>query len=143
MANCPQTHPSESVFSPYLKIFDELIGQEVTRVSFNKWSIHLLFEKGTELALDGDWTLEDSEEHAIDRNQGLDSRKAFDLWRLVAARVIAVEFSDGPLPAFSVVFGNGMRLTISNDDDNYEDWSLAAQGQEYNLVGFGPEVFNF
>jgi hypothetical protein len=129
-------------FGAFTSIFDGLVGQGVTRVCFDYQSASILFEKGTQLSLDGEWELVDSRGNAIDRNVGLDARETFELWRVVGARAAAFNFSDAPMPNFTIAFDNSMRLKVINDDDNYEDWSLVAQGQEYNLIGFGWQVSN-
>jgi hypothetical protein len=128
------------IFLPYHGVFEELVGQVVTRVSIELWSVRLLFEKG-ELHIEGTWELVTPDGCKVDQNQDFHERQRFELWRVTGKEVLDCRFADEPFPNFSLDLTDHWCLHVTADDDGYEDWGLTSSGtwvvcNGANLTGF-------
>ena len=113
------------LFMPARHAFQELLGQTITRVSIEPWSVRLLFGTG-ELHIEGTWRLTASDQSVVDQSQEFSGREKFELWRIVNSTVEAFRFWEEPLPGFAIEVTGQWTLEVQADDSGFEDWSLIA-----------------
>lgn len=115
------------------KILSAILGETVTRVAIERWSVRILFETA-ELIVEADWKLLDQTQTLQDQSEVWEQRKSFALWRVVGEKVSDLYVCETSFHALTVSFTNGMVLEIAANNDGLEDWSLAASNQAYWIV---------
>jgi hypothetical protein len=104
-------------------MFEELLGQTITRVSIEPWSVRLLL--GTnELHIEGIWRLTTPEGAVVDQSQEFGVRDGFELWRLAGGQVQDFHFDDHPLPRFVMSVAGQWGLEVVASENGEEDWGL-------------------
>lgn len=104
--------------------FHSLVGQTITRVSYEPWSVRLLFEEG-QLLIENGWRLLDESDSIIDEDQDHEERSTFNLWKITGRRIERVAFEYHPFICVSLLIENNWRMEITANDDGLEDWNLA------------------
>ena len=99
----------------------ELIGQTVTRVAIERWSVLLLLETGS-ITIGGCWRLIDPHGTERDAQQELGQRKDFQLWQTLGCDVEESKLSSHN--GLHLQFRNGFRLEVEASDGPFEDWQV-------------------
>jgi len=105
------------------EIMQTLVGQQVTRVSIEPWSVRLLFNDG-ELHIEGHWTLKNSDGSLLDKEQKFIARETFALWQIAGQTIVEIRYLDQPLPNLTLKLDDQKTLQAVADDDGLEDWSI-------------------
>jgi hypothetical protein len=114
-------------FAAARNAFQGLLGQIITRISYEPWSVRLLFGDA-ELVIEGRWSLIAPDGTVRDKDHDHRKREHFELWRVANCEVLDIQFSDDPLPWFVVSVTGQWSLKVSADEDGYEDWTLNSNG---------------
>lgn len=128
-------------FAPAHDAFLEVLGQTVTRVAIEQWSVRVLFET-CELTIEGSWTLWTADGAVADRDRELGTRGRFELWRITGSQVQTIQFYDDPIPRFAMSLTGGWRLGVLGDENGLEDWGLTASGGAW-VIGNGASITVF
>jgi hypothetical protein len=125
------------------KMVADLIGQAITRVAIEQWSIHIVLESSV-INVEGRWKLFDRDGTPIDVGSKDVERQDFRLWRALGTRIVQSSMtSDHTL---SLELDNGFRFQAEADHDGFEDWQIAAQDGSLLIVNdkvateFGPRA---
>ena len=110
-----------------------LVGEKATRVSFEEWSVRILFAD-VELMIEAEWELLDKSGFQLDNNHEIVDRLDFALWRVAGRKVSRISISNEQLPILKIEFDNELTLIIRSNDDNFEDWSLVACDSSFQIV---------
>jgi hypothetical protein len=108
--------------TPLDDIVGEVVGQTVTRVFIDQWSVGLLFDSGS-LNVEGQWTLYGRDDEVIDKGEEVGERRYFHLWKLVGAQPVRAEIRDSR--DLILMFNTGYRFVCHSDQDGYEDWDVS------------------
>jgi hypothetical protein len=125
------------------KMVADLVGQTVTRVALEQWSVHLVLE-GAVLNVEGHWKLLDADDVVVDFDCKHAERRAFLLWQLIGTRIIDSGLAPGN--ALYLVSDVGFRLEADADTDGFEDWQLSLTDGSMIIVNgndmteFGPRT---
>jgi hypothetical protein len=128
-------------FMPCRHIFQRLLGQSITRVSIEPWSVWLLFDEG-QLHIEGSWKLIGPNGSVEDQKQEFSGRQHFDLWRIAGKKVASFQFADEPFPRFVMWVTDGWGLQVDADDDGMEDWGLTSLQSKVYCNGDQITVFD-
>jgi hypothetical protein len=126
---------------PCRHILDGLLGQSITRVSIELWSVRLLFATG-ELHIEGEWRLLAPDGSIIDQSREFCARQEFQLWRIAGREVLGLQYSEKPLPEFVLRLADQWSLEVVADDDGLEDWSLTLRDSKVFCNGATITVFS-
>lgn len=106
------------------------MGQEVVLIGLSRHMIHIHFDAGGEIAVEGQWELTDREGRIIDQSLELDqlpdSRDVYRVHRLLGAR--ARRYTVHPPTSFTIGFDTGFALTVY-DNERWVSFQLRLKGQ--------------
>jgi hypothetical protein len=108
------------------------VGQELDFIGLGRYQIQFRFSGGGEIDVQGGWQLVDPEGKRIDGAEEHEARDCYRLHRLLSLPVTGFGL-DAPR-SFTLVFGEGYRLTIDDDDPQYETFTLQLRGEKLWVV---------
>ncbi len=109
-----------------------LIGQELDAITIGKYQICFRFGGGTYITPTTAWELRDPSGVLIDSAQEHESRDSYCVHQIINIPVLS--FSIDAPHSFTLVFGSGHRLTISDDGPQHESCTLEFAGQPTIII---------
>jgi hypothetical protein len=97
-------------------------GNSLVQIAVGKFEIQFHFASGNSIVVQGEWELKDQSGKLIDRDMENAARESYRIHHLLGRTVLATELD--PPKSISLVFDNGMRLTILDSSDQYESFSI-------------------
>jgi hypothetical protein len=112
------------------------IGTALTGISIGQYQIHFLFSSDVGggdrgITVEGGWELRDVESALIDKACALDERDVYRIHRLLGRKMTAARVS--PPESFTLVFDNGLALTICDDSSEYESCHIFSGTGEVHI----------
>jgi hypothetical protein len=99
------------------------LGAELIQVAIGCHDLQLhFFPEDRRISVWGNWELVDSAGTIVDQAQENLSRDNYKIHRLLGRTVTAHKF-DAP-KSFTLTFDNGMNMTVYDDSDQYESFSI-------------------
>jgi hypothetical protein len=99
------------------------LGAELIQVAIGCHDLQLhFFPEDRRISVWGHWELLDSTGTMIDKAQENPSRDSYKIHRLLGQAVTALTV-DAP-KSFTLTFDNGMNMTVYDDSDQYESFSI-------------------
>jgi uncharacterized oligopeptide transporter (OPT) family protein len=103
------------------------VGQELNQICLGRFQTQLRFLGAGTISVEGRWELRDNAGEIVDRAEEHDTRESYRVHRLIDVAV--VRFSIDPPRSFTLFFGNGLALTVFDDSEQYESFSIQLDGQ--------------
>ena len=110
---------------------EPFVGREINQVCLGRFQIQLHCAGTGSLRVEGRWELRDRDGELVDDAREHEQRTCYKVHRLID---VAIErFSIDPPRSFTLYFENGLELTVFDDSDRYESFSihLDGRGSEY------------
>ena len=103
------------------------VGQDLDFIGLARYQFQLRFSGGGEIDVQGGWQLVAPGGEQIDGAEEHERRDCYRLHRLISLRVTGFAI-DAPR-SFTLVLGEGHRLTVYDDDPHYETFTLQLRGE--------------
>jgi hypothetical protein len=103
------------------------VGQELNQICVGRFQINLHFSGAGSISVEGGWELRDKTGDIVDRAEGHETREGYRIHRLIDVPV--VRFSIDPPRSFTLYFKTGLALTVFDNSEQYESFSIAVDGQ--------------
>ena len=103
------------------------VGKELNQICLGRFQIWLNFSRAGKISVEGGWELRDAAGNLVDSAEQHDSRENYRIHRLIDVPVI--HFSIDPPRSFTLFFDNGLALTVFDDSEQYESFSVVVDGQ--------------
>jgi hypothetical protein len=105
---------------------DRFLGQECTLIGIGRFEISFKFPSTGDICVYGKWEVCDGSGKVIDRAQEHAERTCYFVHRVIGSRVHRYAI-DAPT-SFTLYFENGYRLTVFDDSEQYESFSIQPDG---------------
>ena len=103
------------------------VGQELNQICLGRFQIQLHFSGRGSISIEGGWELRDAAADIVDRAEEHDTQKSYRIHRLIDSSV--ARCSIDPPRSFTLLFENGLTLTVFDDSEKYEAFSIVVEGQ--------------
>ena len=108
------------------------IGLDLNQICLGPFDLGFHFYRGASratISVEGSWSLADADGNTIDESEGAvgmpPGNRSRGGWRLRELLADTVQSGEVDAPrSFSLTFGSGRRLTIFDDSDQYESFSI-------------------
>ncbi len=97
-------------------------GDSLIQIALGEWQIQFLFQSGTNISVDGHWELKNSSGVLMDKAMENVERENYKIHYLLGRTV--VETMLAAPTSFTLVFDNGMSVTVFDDSDQFESFSI-------------------
>jgi hypothetical protein len=111
--------------SPQLPL-QRFVDDALDQISLGQHQIQFRFGRAGIIAVEGHWQLHDASGALVDEAQDHASRQHYRIHAILGQRVTAYSI-DAPR-SFSITFSTGHRLTIYDDSEQYESFSIQPDG---------------
>ena len=102
------------------------VGQELIQICLGRFQIQLHFSGAGSISVEGRWELRDGAGDIVDRAKDHENRESYRIHRLID---VAVDrFSIDPPRSFMLFFKNDLALTVFDDSEQYESFSIKVDG---------------
>jgi len=101
---------------------DRFLGKECTLIAIGRFEIRFLFPSTGDICVYGKWEVCNDTGSVIDRRQDHESRKCYSMHNIIDSPVHRYTI-DAPR-SFSLDFENGYSLTVFDDSDEHESFSI-------------------
>ncbi|WP_435018134.1 hypothetical protein TA3x_000079 [Tundrisphaera sp. TA3] len=105
---------------------DRFLGEACTLIEIGRFEIVFVFPDAGTIRVHRGWELCDGSDRMIDRMQEHDERDGYRVHRLIGLPVRRYDID--PPASFTLHFEGGFSLTIFDDDDCYESFSIEPDG---------------
>lgn len=106
---------------------DRLVGLEFNLIGIGSFQLQFQISGVVSMHVEGRWELRDEEDILVDFSQELEDRDAFRIHRIIGVPIVG--FSLQAPSSFTLLFQSGHRLTVYDDSDQYESFSLHFDGE--------------
>lgn len=103
------------------------VGQELNQICLGRFQIQLHFAGVGSISVEGRWELRDAAADIVDRAEAHETRKSYRIHQLIDIPV--ARCSIDPPRSFTLFFDNGLALTVLDDSEQYESFSIKVDGQ--------------
>jgi hypothetical protein len=103
------------------------VGKEFNQIALGRFQIQLHASGTGSLFVEGRWELRSADGTLVDAEEEHELRTAFRLHRILDVPIRS--FHIDPSRAFTLTFGNGLSLTVFDDSEQYESFSLHLDGR--------------
>jgi hypothetical protein len=97
-------------------------GDSLIQIALGEWQIQFRFQSGTNISVEGHWELKNSSGVLMDKAMENAKRENYKIHCLLG-RTVLETMLEAPT-SFTLVFDNGMSLTIFDDSEQYESFSI-------------------
>lgn len=112
--------------------FASLIGEECNMIGLGQFQIQFHFSGDRKsLSVESNWKLRDADGNIVDRAMPHDQRTEYRIHRIIDQSVSSFEV-DAP-SSFQLEFENGYRLTVYDDKEQFECFSLHVDGKSHYI----------
>ena len=105
---------------------DRFLGRECTLIGIGRFEIRFIFPSTGDICVYGKWEICDGSGRVIDRAQEHTERACYFVHRVIDSPVQRYGI-DAPT-SFTLYFENGYSLTVFDDSEQYESFSLQPDG---------------
>lgn len=105
---------------------DRFVGKDCTMIAISPFQIDFTFQEAGIISVFGRWELRDRSGRLIDQEYEPDDRDCYRVHRIFGSSVVRYEL-DAPA-SFTLHFENGYSLTIFDDSEQYESFSIQPDG---------------
>lgn len=103
------------------------VGQDLNQICLTRFQIQLHFSGAGSIGVEGGWEIRDGTGNLLDSAEPHESRESYRIHRLIDVPVAG--FSIDPPRSFTLSFANGLALTVFDDSEQYESFSVTVDGQ--------------
>ena len=103
------------------------VGQELNQICLGRFQTQLPFSGAGSISVEGRWELRDGAGDIVDRAEEHEIRESYRIHRLIDVPV--ARLSIDPPRSFTLFFDNGLVLTVFDDSEQYESFSINVDGQ--------------
>jgi hypothetical protein len=103
------------------------VGREFNQVALGRFQAQFHSSGTGSIHVESRWELRHSNGELIDRWVEHDKREAYRLHTIIDVPIVGYEIN--PPRSFTLVFANGQRLSVFDDDPQYEAFSIHLAGQ--------------
>lgn len=102
------------------------IGQELNQIAIGRFQVQLHFSGTGSISIEGSWELRDAQGTLVDKSQDHVERDCYRVHRVLDLPVERFEID--PPRSFTLVFSSGHSLTVFDDSEQYESFSVHLNG---------------
>lgn len=102
------------------------VGQDLNQICLGRFQIQLHFSGAGSISVEGRWEIRDAVDNLVDSAEPHENRESYRIHRLIDVPV--ARFSIDPPRSFTLVFDNGLALTVFDDSEQYESFSIKVDG---------------
>lgn len=102
------------------------VGDRLTQIGISEYELHFHFQDAGSILVLGDWELTDLGKQLLDRSMEHKDREAYKVHLLLGQSVS--QFSVSPPRSFTLRFTSGHNLTVFDDSEQYESFSVQPKG---------------
>jgi hypothetical protein len=106
---------------------DRFVGQELNQIAIGRYQTQLHFSGVGTICIEGRWELRDADGALVDQEQDHAERDCLRIHRVLDLPVVRFELD--PPRSFTLIFEPAYRLTIFDDDPQYEAFSIHVDGE--------------
>jgi hypothetical protein len=103
------------------------VGHEANQICLGRFQVQLHFSGVGSIQMEGRWELRDGEGDLVDAAGEHKDRDSYRIHRIIDVPVAAARID--PPRSFTLHFGNDLRLTVFDDSEQYESFSIHLDGQ--------------
>jgi len=103
------------------------VGHELNQICLGRFQLQLHWAGVGSIAVEGRWELRDASGLVIDAEQDYQGRDVYRIHRIIDLKTTGFEVD--PPRTFSLLFESGFRLTVFDDTDQYESFSIDLVGK--------------
>ena len=103
------------------------VGLEFNQVALGRYQTQFHCAGAGSIFVEGRWELRTAVGEIVDAETDHDKRDAYRLHKIIDVTIAAFEVD--PPRSFTIVFQDGHRLTVFDDDPQYEAFSIHLDGQ--------------
>jgi hypothetical protein len=103
------------------------VGRELNQICLGRFQTQLHFSGTGSISVEGRWELRDGAGDIVDRAEEHETRESYRIHRLIDAAV--ARFSIDAPRSFTLFFDNGLALTVFDDSEQYESFSINVDGE--------------
>jgi hypothetical protein len=104
-----------------------LVGEQFNFVGLGRFQIQFHIDRLVGVSVEGRWELRDASGTLVDSNQSHADREAYRVHRIIDVRI--TNFRLDPPQSFTLFFETGDSLTIFDDSERYESFSINFFGE--------------
>ena len=105
---------------------DRFVGKDCTMIGIGQFQLDFTFQEAGIISVFGRWELRDHTSRIIDQEHEPNDRDCYRVHQIFGSQVIRYEI-DAPT-SFTLYFENGYVLTIFDDSEQYESFSIQPDG---------------
>jgi hypothetical protein len=98
------------------------VGAPLTQIGIGEYQLQFHFQGAGSITVEGGWKLVDSHQQQVDASQEHKEREAYRVHLLLGQTVGS--FTVSPPDSFTLHFTSGYDLTVFDDSERYESFSL-------------------
>ena len=103
------------------------VGQKLNQVCLGRFQIQLHCSGTGSISVEGRWELRDDAGQMVDREEDHEQRRSYRIHRVIDVPV--ARFSIDPPRSFTLFFENGLALSVFDDSEKYESFSIHLDGK--------------
>jgi hypothetical protein len=103
------------------------VGHEANQICLGRFQIQLHFSGVGSIQMEGRWELRDAKGGLVDAAEEHTDRDSYHLHRILDVAVAAVKID--PPRSFTLQFSNDLSLTVFDDSEQYESFSIHLDGR--------------
>ena len=103
------------------------VGHELNQICLGRFQIRLHCSGVGTICMEAHWELRDETGALVDSNEEHSERKSFRIHRVIDVPI--ARYRVDPPKSFTLFFENDFRLTVFDDSEQYESFSIHIEGQ--------------
>ena len=103
------------------------VGHEANQICLGRFQVQLHFSGVGSIQMEGRWELRHAKDGLVDASEEHNNRGNYRIHRILDVPVVGG--SVDPPRSFTLQFGNDLSLTVFDDSEQYESFSIHLEGQ--------------
>jgi hypothetical protein len=105
---------------------DRFLGKECTLIGVGRFEIRFMFPTTGDICIYGDWEVAEATGSVVDRNQEHSTRVCYFVHKVIDSPVL--RYTINAPTSFTLHFENGYSLTVFDNSERYESFSIQPDG---------------
>ena len=111
---------------------ERFVGKELNQIALGRFDVQLQFASVGTISVCGNWELRDAAGALVDARRDHETRDCYRMHRVLDLPIARFEID--PPRSFTLVFEPAFRLTVFDDDERYEAFSIAFADRAWQVV---------